>query len=272
MSYASLMVHIDVEANVDGRIGIAADLAERFRAHLIGIAGWSPMSVFAPDKPRDDRISSDSHLQDMKALLDRKGQEFHAAVGKLNGGAEWRYELDFPTELVAREARTADLVIIGNKPARDPFSALDPGTLLLKAGRPVLVVPEKVSLLSLRHVAIAWKDAREARRAVLDALPLLQQAESVMIVEIVESGRDQTLRGPKDVGNYLARHGVKTIAERFRPAEVTASDSLLRFIEDENIGLIVAGAYGHSRLGEWAFGGVTRDFLVDSPICCLFSH
>jgi nucleotide-binding universal stress UspA family protein len=44
------------------------------------------------------------------------------------------------------------------------------------------------------------------------------------------------------------------------------------FIEDENIGLIVAGAYGHSRLGEWAFGGVTRDFLAESPICCLFSH
>jgi nucleotide-binding universal stress UspA family protein len=53
---------------------------------------------------------------------------------------------------------------------------------------------------------------------------------------------------------------------------VTASDSLLRFIEDENIGLIVTGAYGHSRLGEWAFGGVTRDLLAQSPICCLFSH
>jgi nucleotide-binding universal stress UspA family protein len=209
----------------------------------------------------------------VKALLDQKGQEFHAAVGKLSGCAEWRSELDFPTELVAREGRAADLIIIGNKPeGRDPFRALDPGTLLLKAGRPVLVVPEKVSSPSLRHVAIAWKDEREARRAVLDALPFLQQAETVMIVEVIESGRDQTLRGVKDVANYLARHGVKTIAERLRPAEVSAANSLVRFIEDENIGLIVAGAYGHSCLGEWAFGGVIRDFLVDSPICCLFSH
>jgi nucleotide-binding universal stress UspA family protein len=266
------MVHVDVEAHGDGRIGIAADLAERFRAHLIGIAACAPMAVFPPDKPRNDKAPSDPHLRNMKALLDRKGQEFHAAVAKLNGRAEWRYELDFPTEVVAREARAADLVIIGNKPARDPFSALDPATLLLKAGRPVLVVPEKVSSLSLRHVAVAWKDAREARRAVLDALPFLQQAETVMIVEVIESGHDQTLRGVKDVANYLARHGVKTIAERLRPAEVSAADSLVRFIEDENIGLIVAGAYGHSRLGEWAFGGVTRDFLADSPICCLFSH
>ena len=49
------------------------------------------------------------------------------------------------------------------------------------------------------------------------------------------------------------------VVERQRPADVTAANSLLRLIEDENISLIMGGAYGHSRLGEWAFGGVTRD-------------
>jgi nucleotide-binding universal stress UspA family protein len=47
---------------------------------------------------------------------------------------------------------------------------------------------------------------------------------------------------------------------------------LLRFIADENISLVAAGGYGHSRLGEWAYGGVTRDLLAESPVCCLFSH
>jgi nucleotide-binding universal stress UspA family protein len=273
MTYASLMVHVDVDAKLGARVGIAADLARRFRAHLIGVAGWAPMSVSPPGRQPNDSAPSDARLRDMKARLDQKGREFQAAVGKINGDAEWRGELEFPTELLAREARVADLVIIGNKPdSSDPSRALDPGTVLLKAGRPVLVVPNKLLSLSLRHVAIAWKDVREARRSVLDALPFLQQAESVMIVEVVESGHDQTLRGAKDVDTYLARHGIKTIAERFRPAEVTVSDSLLRFIEDENIGLIVTGAYGHSRLGEWAFGGVTHDLLAQSPICCLFSH
>jgi nucleotide-binding universal stress UspA family protein len=272
MSYATLMVHVDVDAVLGVRVDIAADLAERFSADLIGVAGSAPMAVFPPDERHAD-VPSDPQLRDMKAVLDQKGQAFHAAVGKLAGHVEWRGELEFPTELVAREARAADLIVIGNKPvARDPFRMLDPGTLILKAGRPVLVVPNRVSSLSLRHVAIAWKDVREARRAVVDALPLLQKTESVMIVEVVESGHDQTLRGAKDVAQYLARHGVKIISERLRPAEVSAADSLLRFIEDENIGLMVAGAYGHSRLGEWAFGGVTRNFLVDSPICCLFSH
>ena len=93
-----------------------------------------------------------------------------------------------------------------------------------------------------------------------------------MIVEILDTGSEQNSRAIKDVSNYLTRHGIKTIAERLRPADVTPANSLLRLIEDENINLMVAGAYGHSRLGEWAFGGVTRDLLQESPICCLFAH
>jgi nucleotide-binding universal stress UspA family protein len=274
MSYATLMVHVDADAELGGRVKVAAELAERFRAHLIGVAGWAPMSVFLADEARDDPAASESHLQDMRSLLDQTGKAFRAIVGQADPHAEWRSVLDFPTEVVAREARAADLVIIGNaRESKDPFRALDPGQLLLKAGRPILVVPQSVASLVPRRVAIAWKDVREARRAVRDALPFLQQAESVMVVEIVEDvSVDQATHHVKDVANYLARHGIKIVAERVRPADVTAANALLRMIEDENIHLIVAGGYGHSRLGEWAFGGVTRDLMTASPICCLFSH
>jgi nucleotide-binding universal stress UspA family protein len=94
-----------------------------------------------------------------------------------------------------------------------------------------------------------------------------------MVVEILEQGSvDQATHHVNDVARYLARHGIEIIAERVRPADVTAANALVRMIEDENINLIVAGAYGHSRLGEWAFGGVTRDLLAESPVCCLLSH
>jgi nucleotide-binding universal stress UspA family protein len=273
MSYSSLMVHVDVDAELGCRVDIAAGLAERFHAHLIGVAGWAPMSVFLAEDARNERTPPDFHFDDMQTLLDRKGEQFKTAVRALNGEAEWRSGLDLPTDLLAREARAADLVIIGNQQEnQDPFRALDPGSFVLKAGRPVLVVPKGVASFWPKHVAIAWKDAREARRAVLDALPFLQQAETVMIVEILDSGSEPNARAIEDVGNYLTRHGIKTIAERLRPADVTAANSLLRLIEDENINLMVAGAYGHSRLGEWAFGGVTRDLLQESPICCLFAH
>jgi nucleotide-binding universal stress UspA family protein len=94
-----------------------------------------------------------------------------------------------------------------------------------------------------------------------------------MIVEVLEErGGEQASRHVEDVAKYLARHRIEIVAQRMRPAEVTAANSLLRLIEDENINLLVSGGYGHSRLGEWAFGGVTRDLLTESPICCLFSH
>ena len=274
MSYAALMVHVDVDSELSARVRVAADLADRFRAHLIGIAGWAPSSLFprrnAPLDPGTDR-----RLQDMKAALDQKGKEFCSAVGTAKRQVEWRSVLDAPVEAVAREARAADLVIVGNtRENMDPHRALDPNVLVLKIGRPVLVVPGAATSLPLKRIAVAWKDTREARRAVSDALPLLQQAESVMIVEMPEPGDtdDQAAYRIKDVAQYLGRHGIDIVAERVRPADVTAANSLLRLVQEENIDLIVAGAWGHSRLGEWAYGGMTHDLMTESKVCCLFSH
>jgi nucleotide-binding universal stress UspA family protein len=274
MSYATLMVHVDADAELSGRVRVAADLAERFRAHLIGVAGWGQMALFQSEETLSQSAPKQPHLQDMMRSLDLKGQEFLAAVESSDRRAEWRSSLDVPTEVVAREARAADLVIIGNaRTSNNPFLALDPGSLLLKVGRPVLVVPNRVNSLAPRRVAIAWKDVREARRAVQDALPFLRQAESVMIIEAAEGDEiTQSLHRVRDVAAYLSRHRVDIIAERVRPDEVGVTETLLRFIHDENIHLIVAGAYGHSRMGEWAFGGATRGLLAESPICCLFSH
>jgi nucleotide-binding universal stress UspA family protein len=274
MSYTSLLVHVDADGRLDGRSGIAADLADRFHALLIGLAAWAPMSVFPVEQAGKNPAVGDFHLQDMKTLLDQKGKKFCAAFARPDRKVEWRSILDFPTEAIAREARTADLVIIGNiKESKNPFRALDPANAILNAGRPVLVVPEGVSSLSARKIAVAWKDAREARRAVYDALPFLQSARAVVLIEILEGGEDVRVADRlKDVANYLSRHRVDTITQQVRPVDVTAWDSLIRFVQDENIDLLVAGAYGHSRLGEWAFGGVTRGLLAESPVCCLFSH
>ena len=274
MPYVSLLVHVECEGELSGHVNIAADLADLFRARLVGVAGWTPMSVFLAQEAFDNPSPGDFHLQDMKTLLDQRGKEFCAALDKPDRRVEWRSILDFPTEAVAREARSADLVIIpAIARSQDPFRALDPGSAILKAGRPVLVVPKDLASLSPRRIAIAWKDTREARRAVLDALPFLQKSDSVVIVEVLDEGRSNGASDRlKDVARYLARHRVEIITEQVRPADFIPINSLLRLIESENIDLLVAGAYGHSRLGEWAFGGVTRDLLAESPICCLFSH
>jgi nucleotide-binding universal stress UspA family protein len=241
MSYATLMVYVDVEGKLDGRVSVAADLARRFDAHLIGIASGAPISVVLGEDA--EAVAETPQLRDLAALLGEKAQQFRAAVGSSSRRVEWRSVVGLQADVVAREARAADLVIIGNaRASRDPFRALDPGSFILKAGRPVLVVPTGVRALPPRRVAVAWKDVREARRAVQDALPFLREAENVVIVEVSERGADQASSRLRDVANYLARHGVATVTERVLPVDATAADSLLRFIADENISLVAAGA------------------------------
>ena len=273
MSYAAMMVHLGAHADWHGRVRLAADLAHRYQAALIGIAGWLSSPAFALDDVAADVDTTDAEGEHMAARLAEMGEKFRAAAKQV-AHVEWRGMLEYPRTMVPREARAADLLIIGReRVAGDPYFSLNPGNTVLRAGRPVLVVPDGIDALPAKRVMIAWKDTRESRRAVADALPFLRRADDVMLVEVCEHGAEaQSEQHIGDVANYLARHQIKVAAKAFLHTERPVAEELLRFAKDERADLIVSGAYGHSRLGEWIFGGVTRDLLATSPLCCLLSH
>ena len=187
---------------------------------------------------------------------------------------EWRSALDFPTEFVTREARGADLGIVGRGQAPGGTSgSLDPGDLLMRVGRPVLRAPKGVDRLRAQRIVVGWKDTRDLRRAVGDAILILQLAQEVILIELSElAEQPDAARHLDDVTNYLVRPGVIIGAKLYYRAERPVTDELLRLAIEEKGDLIVTGGYGHSRLGERIFGGVTRNLLEASPICCLFSH
>ena len=139
---ASIMVYVDFDAGCDKRIKVAADWAAKFNAALIGVAGWLPGREaggwFAAEleraEDRNDRILAE---------MERLGESFRTRVGQAVQTVEWRGSFHFPREVIPAEARAADLVIIGSHPVRDDvYRAFDPGTVILNAGRPVLVVPD----------------------------------------------------------------------------------------------------------------------------------
>jgi nucleotide-binding universal stress UspA family protein len=136
----------------------------------------------------------------------------------------------------------------------------------------VLIVPATADKPRLEAVLVAWKDTREARRAVADALPLLKRAAHVCVVEIAD---DADLRAAHvrldDVVAWLARHGVvaQPLAANTNPAD---ADQLGTIAKEQGVDLIVAGGYGHSRLREWVMGGVTRSLLQGAQRCSLLSH
>jgi nucleotide-binding universal stress UspA family protein len=267
------MVHVEVEAPCDDRIKLAADVASRFHGTLTGVTAWEPRPALTYGGVVVDSTPTEGMLQQMSDRLDAAGKHFRAVVGE-QPPTNWRTAFQSPTEFLASQARAADLLVIGrDRVPGDLYRSLDPGATILQAGRPVLVVPAGIGSLELRNVVIGWKDTREARRALQDALPLLGEAKRVSIIGVGETDlEDQTRQQIDDVASYLARHRIDVATRMTVHAGGPASKQLLRVAQDEKADLIVAGGYGHWRLGEWIFGGMTQDLLAASPVCCLFSH
>jgi nucleotide-binding universal stress UspA family protein len=269
---ASIMVHVDFDRGSDDRIRVASDVAERLGAALIGVTGWAPGREFR-SRGSAEVERTEVRLARISAAQDRLAERFRSVARATVHPLEWRAAYNFPSEVIAREARTADLVVIGGHPVPDdPYHTFDPGTVLLTAGRPVLVAPEGLTRLAAARVLIAWKDTREARRAVQSALPFLRVAEQVTMFEIADEALEgAALAHLDDLELYLGRHRIKVSGKAVLRAMGSVSEQLKSTARNEGADLIVAGAYGHTRLGEWIFGGVTRDLLRTTKVCCLFS-
>ncbi len=270
MSLGTIIVYVGLDSLPVQRVGIAAALAARFNAALIGFSARGVPEPFVAEGV----VIEEATKEDIARLKDEfveKGAWFRKIASRPK--AEWRWALEFPTEALISRAGAADLIVIGQvKSSHIPYGLLAPGKLILNAGRPVLFVPDGVETLTANHVVIGWKNTREARRAVLDALPFLREAHRVSIVEVHRDKRPHATDESDDVVQYLARHGVTAQSHSLRHREGSEADDLIQFALREKADLLVLGAYGHSRLGEWIFGGMTKDVLDRTPICCLMSH
>lgn len=270
MTYESVLAYFEADEASDRRLLVAADIAERFNATLIGFSALAARRPFVAEGV----VIEEETEADIRARLAERETRFHGILGPERRGTEWQGSVGFPVAEVARKARVADLVVFGRRRAGgDVYDSLNPGETILRTGRPSLVVPEGVGALKAEHVVICWKDTREARRAVLDALPFLQGASRVFIAEVCQSGEEDRARDNiEDVARYLERHGIAGSRQVILHTDDSDTGQLFRLAQDEHADLLVSGAYGHSRLGEWVFGGVTRDLLTSSPVCCLMSH
>jgi nucleotide-binding universal stress UspA family protein len=274
MSYASVMVYVDIEGIPEQRVRIASELARKFDAALIGFSARAVPPPFVAEGVIIEE-TTEADIKQLQAALAKRGDWFRSTAGLDRQDVEWRTALDFPADALAREARSADLVIMEQevRGRRDIYRTLDPGEVLLRLGRPALLVAPGVATVRAEHVVVAWKDTREARRAVLDAMPFLRTARRVSVVEVCDRNEERNASSRiKDVVRHLARHGITADARPILHRDKSDANLLFQFALDEGADLLVAGAYGHSRFGEWIFGGMTREILASSPLCCLMSH
>jgi nucleotide-binding universal stress UspA family protein len=271
---STLLVHVQPEAEAQPRLEAASDLARRSGAALYGVGAEMIPAEATTDPYGYMGGAWVAEVQKVIAQNLRKAEALF--VEKAKGlEAQWTAVEDTPAAAMARISRGADLIVAGGSPLdyRDGYRWCDPGKLMLETGRPVLVVPPHGAKLRLEAAVIAWKDTRESRRALADALPLLACADEVVVLEVCgERETEDAEVHTAAVVRGLTRHGVKA-----RPKVVPAPPERVAVelnIEAQAIGadLIVAGGYGHSRMGEWVFGGVTYDLLHHPERFVLFSH
>nr|WP_291861427.1 universal stress protein [Bradyrhizobium sp.] len=269
------MVHLDLDQYSESALRVTRELADRFKSRVIGVTAGLPNAPIHADGMIATSVLEVDYEQ-LNQAIGRGEVHFRSALMGVAGALEWRADIAYPADFLAQEARAADLLVVGRAEDYARFGVrhlLEIGDVVMRAGRPVLVVPPRCTSLALNRILVAWKDSTEARRTLPAALPLLRQATELTVVEIVSGEIERAAANDRlaDVVRWLQRHAIPASAR----VELSAGDvgSQLEAIASEaRIDLIVAGAYGHTRVSEWIFGGVTRHVLQHSAICAFLMH
>lgn len=275
MTYATVMVSLALGQSNEASLAVAGDVAEKFDASVIGVvaAEFSPPLYYTSGEAA--QIFIDQGYASISKRMAELESQFRDVLQKRAKDIDWRSAREMPSTYVVNQSRAADLLITAGRSSTpaDPFTEPNPNDLVMQMGRPMLLVPPAVQWLDLRSVLVAWKDSREARRALADSLPMLRKAKDITIAAIVEEGENPAAitAGVKDVVRWLSRHGIFA-SEMIAEGNGSATAQLDRIAADTGAGLVVAGAYGHSRFREWALGGVTRHLVTESSRCSLLSR
>jgi nucleotide-binding universal stress UspA family protein len=277
--YKTILVHVDGGVLQESRLRAAALLAVRHGAHLVGsgATGLSIMDYSLLTGGMTAPVIGD----DFQGLRDAAAAHLEAfrqtAVHLGVTAPESRLIEDDPRYALLLQSRYADLVVLsqdGGEP--DPLVRTRglPAHVALRGARPVLVVPGAYQGEPIPGTAVAaWDGGNQALRAITAALPLLTLAASVKLAVINPDALTE-LHGEQpgaDLALWLARHGaqVEVVVEHTR---ATSGDALCGIARSCGAGLMVAGAFGHSRYREWILGGTTRELLERAPAPLLIAH
>jgi nucleotide-binding universal stress UspA family protein len=277
MAYKETLVVFDNAAGAARRVAPAAALAATFGARLTGFfATGYPISTAYGDLSGWAELV-DAYMQAQRAEASAAEAAFRQALGQHKLTGEWQYREAEATVSIIAEAALYDLVVIGqpNADAAIGNFGLRPEEIVLGAGRPVLVVPYAGEFPELgKKVLVGWNRRRESVRSLHDAMPILERAEAVTVIEVdpAETILNEPVVSAETVAQALSRRGIKASAESEASGGLPVDDVLLSRAADLGADLLVMGAYGHSRLREYVLGGVSRGVFRQMTVPVLMAH
>jgi nucleotide-binding universal stress UspA family protein len=288
MSIRSLLALVDGGATSENAIAAAVTAGLAFDAHVEVLHVETPVNPYLPVLSAGDGLAAAYRLVDDMAAETRRRTEvanelfqsrcIDAGLAIVNPGVTrgngstfaWNLVTGHDNPELARRGRLFDLIVLARPDSKD--GGVDSAALeaaLFDTGRPVLIAGLKPLKLTDAHVAIAWDGSREAARSVGAALPLLKIASRVSAIAVKDSAVGD---GISELAVYLSGHDIRPELRAVSRDERSIADALHQEIKAMDANLTVMGAYGHSIISEFLFGGVTRDMLKDQNVSLFLAH
>ena len=279
--FSNILVHIPSERPVRPVIDVAVALTMAGKSHLDGVAlGYESMSAVGMVAEGGGAAVAAVMGFEQERALERANAaisvfEVEARLARITHGT--RAFAAIPAEagqIIGELARLYDLsVVLQPDPSISSYDNIIPQAILFSSGGPMLMVPYiQKGPLDAQHVGIAWDGSRLAARAVRDAMPFLTAAKAVTVVVVNEDRMDAGEASPDQIVSHLARRGIKAHVERLTADRGNVHGTILSVAADSNIGLLVMGGFGHSRLQERILGGMTRGMFESMTVPVLMSH
>lgn len=276
MKICDMLLCVDPARPGSSVIDNAVKFAKKQEANLIGLYALELYDFPGYVQAQLPKEVLDNYRSIRAQDAEKAEADFQAACTSAGIHWDWRCIEGERAQTVIDNGRLSDLVLLagGNNGDEAPTGESS-GRIILECGRPVLLLPPTpIPEDTGSRVLLAWNGRREAVRAVHDAMPLLTSAEWVEVVMVNPDTGSAHSSGPpgSELCRHLARHGVKAEARQVKASGRSDGDALLALAEEENLNLIVMGAYGHARWRELVIGGVTAHVLRHSTLPVLLSH
>ncbi len=288
MSIRKLLLPLTGTAAGEAALVSALDIARRWNAHVLALhvrvdsrdvaprAGEGLSGAMIEEMMTATEAESLARATAVRAMFETTVAARGITVGEPRPGergptASFAAITGREDDLVAQQARLADLTVVPHPEAADDVSSSEAlHAVLFDSGRPVLIAPQQPREQLGKRICLAWNGTAESASAVFAALPWLQRAEAVRILTADEYQR----RGPPapDLASYLALHDVETEIATFRPIDKEVGAGLLKAAIEFGADLLAMGAYSHSRLRQLLLGGVTRHVLEHATLPVLMNR
>jgi nucleotide-binding universal stress UspA family protein len=274
----SILLHLDPSPRSRTRLLLARDLAEKHGAHLTALYGSTPSIM---DMPYSLNEGAAAALPVLEKLDTDRRDDARAIFDSVSSTGPWPLhwrELrgEFVVTGVARHALCSDLMVLGQHDPNDNAALAIPSdfiaSVMIASGKPALIIPYANACKTLgQEVLIAWVPTRECARALMAAIPFLQQAQRIHLV--VQADSNQEGSGASAVEAYLKLHDVNAPVKRHTALPTSSvGEALLSLASDTGADLLVMGCYSHSRARELVFGGASRTLLKSMTLPVLMAH